>query len=135
MEKIVGLDTVVFIYLFEGDGLYGKRAERLFNEVEQGKKHAVFSCLGLIELLTGPKRRGRNDLAMQYKRFIANFPHLTITGLNENIVDTASDLRAKYNISTPDAIHLAAAIDAGAERFITNDRRLCRVKEIIVSLL
>ena len=135
MEQKIGIDTVIFIYLLENKGVLASRAGRILEMVEDGKTEAVFSSIGVIEILTGPKKLGRRDLAVQYKELITNFPHLTIAGINENIVDLASDLRADYGISTPDAIHIATAIDFGAGKFFTNDKTLKRIKEIPIVLI
>lgn len=63
-------------------------------------------------------------------------------GVNELIpisresLEKAADLRAKYSwLKTPDAIHLAAAIESGCDAFLTNDRRLERCTEIKVEVL
>ena len=47
----------------------------------------------------------------------------------------AADLRARFNLRTPDAIQVATAIIAGAQAFITNDARLKSVTEIPVLLI
>ncbi|WP_447980139.1 type II toxin-antitoxin system VapC family toxin [Candidatus Nitrospira bockiana] len=47
-----------------------------------------------------------------------------------NVADGAAELRARYRLSTPDAIQLATAINRKATRFYGNDRGLRRVKEI-----
>ena len=135
MGYIIGLDSVVFIYLLEANPEYLAPVQRILNTVEVGKAQAVFSSLGMIEILTGPKKLGRFDLVARYKETLAHFPSLTIMGLNEYIVDLASDLRARYNLATPDAIHLATALAGGAQKFITNDKSLQKVKEIKVELL
>ena len=135
MEQKIGLDTVVFIYLLEDKGTLSKRAARILKTVEKGEVEAIFSSIGIIEILTGPKKLGRDDLVSQYKELIVHFPHLTIAGINERIVDIASDLRAHYGITTPDAIHVATAIDFGAETFFTNDKGLQKIKEIRVELM
>jgi predicted nucleic acid-binding protein len=135
MEQVIGLDTSVFIYLFEEHPEYVKRAEHILEKIERGATRAVFSSIGLIEILTGPKKKERHDLAARYRDIITTFPNLTIQGINERIVEHASDLRARYGIRTPDAIHLATAIDFGARTFFTNDRALKKVKEIVVELL
>ena len=135
MGSIIGLDTSIFIYLFEDHPTYRLKAQRLLNKVASGKSEAVFSVIGMIELQTGPKKLGRPDLAVVYQELLTTFPHLEIIGLNEEIVDLTSDLRVKYGIATPDAIHLATAIQSGAKRFVTNDKRLQKVKEIKVTLL
>ncbi|WP_091334734.1 PIN domain-containing protein [Allochromatium warmingii] len=44
--------------------------------------------------------------------------------LNRYVFEHATELRAQHRLATPDALHLAAAIDAGCEEFWTNDRRL-----------
>lgn len=135
MEQKIGIDTVVFIYLLENKGAAAERATQLLKRVEAGSMEAVFSSIGMIEILTGPKQLGREDLAVQYKEYLARFPHLTIAGINERIVDIAADLRARYSIRTPDAIHIATAIDFGAEQFFTNDRALKKIKEISITLI
>ena len=44
--------------------------------------------------------------------------------------DRAAELRARYRLSTPDAIQLATAISHKATRFYRNDRGLRKVKEV-----
>ncbi len=135
MGQKIGIDTAVFIYLFEGTGIHARLAEKLLQQVEAGAREAVFSSIGVIEILTGPKKLNRHELAVQYKNLLIRFPHLTIMGMSEQIVDIASDLRAHYGIKTPDAIHIATALDFGAQTFVTNDRTLKKIKEINVELL
>ena len=44
---------------------------------------------------------------------------------------TAAVLRGLYGLRTPDAVHLATAINSGANRFVTGNRRdFSRVREI-----
>jgi len=135
MAEIIGLDTSLFVYLFEDHPRFGKRAARVFEMLQTGEARGIFSAIGMIEILTGPKKCGRDDIALQYEHSLRTFPGLSVVGLNERIVWLASDLRAKYGIKTPDSIHLATAIDAGAERFVTNDKSLTKVKEVRISLL
>lgn len=135
MAPVIGLDTVLFIYLLEEHPKYLGQVERIFDRIQKGKEEAVFSCIGMIELMMGPKKKGREEIANRYRELLSTFPHLTIWGITEQVVDLASSLRARYGISTPDAIHLATAMDAEADYFITNDRRLRRVREIKVKAL
>jgi predicted nucleic acid-binding protein len=103
--------------------------------IQGGQCQAVYSAIGLIELLTGPKKQGNYELAAKYREMIAHFPNLQIEGINESVVDVASTLRATYGITTPDAIHIATAMDFGAKKFITNDKKLSKIKEIQIELL
>jgi len=135
-QEIVGIDTPIFVYFFQRNREYFERAQDLLRAVENGKFEAVFSSVGMIELFTGLKKQKRNDLVFEYKASLRDFPHLTIMGmLNEEVVDIASGLRVKYNIATPDAIHIATAVNFGANKFITNDRALKKVKEITIELI
>ena len=135
MGKVIGIDTALFIYLLEENERYIKKVERIFSMLEHGRMRGVFSVVGLIEILTGPKKQKNYALASHYREIITHFPHLTIVGINEQIVEVASDLRARYSIATPDAIHIATAIDSGADAFITNDKALKKIKEISIQLL
>jgi predicted nucleic acid-binding protein len=40
-------------------------------------------------------------------------------------------LRAKYNVAPPDALQVAAILSFGAKAFLTNDKRLSRLQELI----
>lgn len=135
MGQKIGIDTAVVIYLLEEHPKYLSYAEKLFKNIQNGQIEAVFSVIGLIELQTGVKRRNRYDLAFSYRTLLGTFPNLSITGINEQVVEISSDLRARYGISTPDAIHIATAIDFGANTFITNDKTLKKVKGIDVVLI
>jgi predicted nucleic acid-binding protein len=51
------------------------------------------------------------------------------------VAERAADLRARYNVRTPDAIQLATALEAGCDAFLTNDLALRRVAELRVLVL
>ncbi len=135
MGQKIGLDTSIFIYLLEEDVRFLSVVRSILKPIEQGRRSGVFSCIGLIELLTGPKKKQRYDLAFQYREFLSQFPHLTLCDISEGVIDHASDLRARYNLHTPDAIHLATSLCEGADIFVTNDRALKRVKELNVVMI
>lgn len=135
MAKKIGLDTSIWIYLLENNSKFVDQVSHIFSDIESGKISACFSAIGLSELLTGPKKLGRFDVVAKYKQLISTFPNLDILGVNEHTVDLASDLRAKYGIRTPDAIHLASAIDWGAVEFLCNDKVLRKVREIKIKIL
>ena len=134
-RPLIGLDTVIFIYTWNKNPDFLSQAKDILNQVQTGRVEGLFSEIGIIELLTGVKKLGRYDMVIQYKEQLVNFPNLKIAGLNSVSIDIASSLRAKYGLTTPDAIHLATAIDAKASVFYTNDRKLKIVKEIKVETL
>jgi len=134
-QTILGLDSMVFIYLLEENVEYLGKVQSILRSVQGGEYRGILSVIGMIEIMSGPKRKGRFDLAGRYKDVLQNFPHLSIVGISEQVVDISSTLIAQHHLDAPDAIHLATAIDAGAERFITNDKSLTKVKEIQVKIL
>lgn len=60
---------------------------------------------------------------------------LVLAEVSAAVIDRATDLRAKYNLKTPDAIHYATAIEVGALAFLTGDRALARCSEVLVEVL
>ncbi|MCP4417906.1 MAG: type II toxin-antitoxin system VapC family toxin [Chloroflexi bacterium] len=50
-------------------------------------------------------------------------------------MDRVTELRANYGFKTPDAIHLACAIIAKCDLFLTNDRQLKKQSEIAIELV
>ena len=133
--KIIGLDTMVFIYHFEENQAYSPLTFSIFESLEKGNFNALTSILTLLEILVKPKREGNLILSERYKILFETFPNLQVKELNESIADIASALRANYNINTPDAIQIATSLEAHADIFITNDTSLKKVTEIKVLLL
>lgn len=134
-RQIVGIDSSIFIYVWNKHPEFLKKSKKILKQIYSGTIHGVFAEIGLVELLTGPKKQGRLSLAVLYKNKIKNFKNLETRRLTEISIDKAGDLRAKYGLRTPDAIHIATAIDAGASVFYTNDKKLKIVKEIKIKTL
>jgi len=133
--KIIGLDTMVFIYHFEENQAYSPLTFSIFESLEKGNLKGITSILTLLEILVKPKKENNLLLTERYKLLFETFPNLQVKELNENIADIASGLRANYNINTPDAIQIATSLEAKADIFITNDTTLKKISEIKVLLL
>ena len=133
--KIIGIDTMVFIYHFEESQIYSPLTFSIFENLEKGNFNGITSILTLLEILVKPKKENNSLLTERYKLLFETFPNLQVKTLNENIADIASTLRASYNINTPDAIQIATSLEAKADIFITNDETLKKISEIKVLLL
>ncbi|GIP32023.1 type II toxin-antitoxin system VapC family toxin [Paenibacillus sp. J2TS4] len=129
-SKKIGLDTNLFIYVFEQHPEFGEKAKSILEQIEDGLVTAVASSVSLTEILVKPIREGNLTLEKQYKLLFSHFPNLTILPIDNMVAERAAYLRGKYNIRTPDALILATALAANADFFITNDQRLENVKEI-----
>jgi predicted nucleic acid-binding protein len=68
-------------------------------------------------------------------RYDQTFAAARLVEMSAAIIERATELRARYGFRSPDAIHLATAIDAGAIVFITGDASLARCADIAVDVL
>lgn len=129
---LYGIDTMLFVYHFEGNERFGPGAGRLLAAAEAGQCRLVTSVLTLFEVMVVPKRLGAVELCRRYRDLFASFPNLSVLPVGEDVAEAASDLAAAHELRAPDAIHVATALRAGAAGFVTEDRRLRRVRGIEV---
>jgi predicted nucleic acid-binding protein len=120
----VALDSMVFIYWIENHADYASSLVPLFEAMDQGRLTGFASELVLVELLVLPCRKGLLDLAREYRSILSNSRGLTLVPVGRRILDRAARIRAEKGIRTPDAIHLATAIETGCVSFISNDTRI-----------
>ena len=121
---VVGLDTAPLIYFIEENPTYINTVGAFFQSMAAGDFRVVTSIITLLEVLVHPFRRNNVALAEQYRDILLNSQELTTVPLNQETAEEAARLRARYNIRTPDAIQVAAAVSQGATFFLTNDSRL-----------
>lgn len=129
--KVVGLDTSVFVYFLENHPQYAPLAEITIKGIENGKWLGVTSTITLMEITVRPWQLGNETAAREYEAVLVHFPNLTIVDVDRNVARAAAQLRAKYKVSPPDALQVAASISYGANAFLTNDRRLSRLEDVI----
>ena len=120
----VGLDTAPLIYFIEKNTTYLDIMRLFFRALNQGEFTVVTSVVTIAEALVYPLRQGNTTLAQQYRDILFNSQGLTTLEVVPVIAETAAQLRADYNLRTPDAIQMATAINEGASFFLTNDARL-----------
>jgi len=129
--KVIGLDTPIFIYFLENNERYGPLAQFTINGIEKGKWQGVTSTITLMEITVRPWQLGRESAAREYEAILVHFPNLSVVDVDRNVARAAAQLRAKYNVSPPDALQVAASLSYGAKAFLTNDKRLSRLQELI----
>lgn len=121
------LDSNVLIYAFEGEreALLRRRLTVLFEGCAQGWLRAFVATLVRAEVLVRPLRDGNAALAAWYRELLAGPGLITVLPLDGAIADRAALLRARHpGLHLPDAVHLATALYAGCDFFITSDSRL-----------
>ena len=131
-SKIIALDTMVFIYHLENNPIYKKTTTNILRTIEFGQKQGVTSTITLLELLVKPMQMNNQAIVENYTFALTTFPNLRLCELSTEIAVKAAELRAKYQISTPDAIQIATAIIEESDNFITNDQSLTRIDEVSI---
>lgn len=92
------------------------------------KVNCVINELLLMEVRVKPMREQNWATLASFERYFAAFASETAP-LNKLVFELATRLRVQYNVKTPDALHLAAAIHAGCDQFWTNDDKLIKAAE------
>ncbi len=122
--EVVGLDTAPLIYFVEENSAYINMLRPFFLAVDKGEISVVTSIVTLVETLVYPLRQGNINLANRYREILFNTKGLKTFAISQDIAEEAANLRALYNIRTPDAIQMATASIAAASAFLTNDTDL-----------
>ena len=120
----VYLDTNCFIYFLEKHPIFFPVILPVFEAAMNGDYQIVTSELTLAELLIRPYQLGRSDVAITYREFLADAEIVTLTPISLNVLDKAAAIRAAHKTALPDAIHIATAIEAHCDVFMTNDRKM-----------
>ncbi len=133
--KVVGLDTAPLIYFIEQNPNYLEMMRLFFRAFDRGDFRMVTSTVTLVEVLVHPLRQRNTILAQEYREILLNQECLTVVELTPDIAEKAAQLRATYNLRSPDAIQMATAIREGASFFLTNDARLPSLPGLTVLVL
>lgn len=134
-NRTIALDTMVFIYYFEGANPFVSRIGKMLGEIERGTLRAVTTVITLSEILAKPLAEKNVELADEYKNVLNSFPHLKMIEINQHVATLAASLKAKYKIKLPDALQISGGLFAGAGLFISNDKKLKKVRELKVITL
>jgi uncharacterized protein len=119
---LIYLDACLIIYLVENHPRWGARV----SGVIAGAKDAQFGISPLVkcECLVGPIRRADPIMRRAYDGTFTQFLSLEMP---EPVYLQAAELRARFGMRTPDALHLACAQHHRCDALWTNDDRLTRV--------
>ena len=121
----IGVDTALFVYLIEEHPRFLAPVRALFARADAGEIEIITSALTLLEVLAVPLRAGDQALAAKYDALLTRSRGVRVVDLSRDQLRTAARLRAQFSaLRTPDALQLAAAMGAGCQSFISNDRRM-----------
>jgi predicted nucleic acid-binding protein len=114
---IDAFDADCLIYAAADGHPLGQKVAALFGGSDQVR---IGSTVLIPELLTKPIREHRTEELRRLGFYLAR---LDLRPADQAIANLAATLGARYQLRTADAIHLATAVQHGADRFITNNRR------------
>jgi len=112
-------DADVLIYAAAPGHPLGRRVRRLFADVS--RQHVgIGSVVLLPEVLARPLRNGSTREVTDLVELLSR---LDLRPAGPFVAEVATSLAAAHRLRAADAFHLATAVLAGADRFITNNRR------------
>jgi predicted nucleic acid-binding protein len=92
----------------------------LLDEAPSGTSAGVGSVMLLPEMLSKPVRDGDGSTVEALAAVLAR---LDLLPVDAAVARLAVVLAAQYRLRAADSVHLATAVVAGADRFITNNRK------------
>jgi predicted nucleic acid-binding protein len=113
-------DADALIYAAVPGHPLGRRVAALIGSAGIPAAACTGSLLVLPEVLGKPLRDGA---AAEVRALAAILARLDLRPLDLATAELATSLSARYKLKAADATHLATAVAAGADRFITNNQR------------
>lgn len=128
------IDANVLIYSVERVPAYWPLLEPLWRASAAGTINVAGSELLVIESLVAPLKSNDAPLVARYEGILFS-GELVLHPISIAILRSAAELRATHGLKTPDAIHAAAATQAGCDCFLTNDSAFMRIPKLNAVLL
>ncbi|MFO1186826.1 MAG: PIN domain-containing protein [Alphaproteobacteria bacterium] len=118
------LDSNIIILAIESGNRWTELLRHLFSAIEYRRIRAVASDLSLAEVLAKPLALGAKDLIATYERLFAAKSSLITIPISRGVLRLSAELQGRLNLKLADAIHVATAVTAACDFFLTNDDRL-----------
>ena len=120
-------DSMLFIYLFQKDPVYWERVASLRRQsVERGDEICT-SHLALGEILAGAYRDKEEATALAIRDGMAR-ANIRLLPFDQQSVEVFARVRAEHRTAAADTIHLACAASYGVDLFITEDKKLQKLR-------
>lgn len=123
------VDTAPLIYVLEGNPLAAP-FESIFAAIDTGRIQGVITPITLAEVVSGPLRAGRDDLAERYRHALTTSPGWSLREIDAELAMLAARLRIRHRLKLPDALQLAVAVHEGCFALVTHDRDFSSVTDL-----
>ena len=125
------IDTAPIIYYIEAHPQFGALAKKVVDLCQSGRLKAFSSVITIAEVLPKPIQKGEDELAQKFIEFIKFGQQINLIDISVDIAEQSGRLRGQYpSLRALDALQISAALNIGADAFLTNDKKLKQVKEI-----
>ena len=125
-ERIIGkriyVDTNILIYLFEGFPKFRHLIEEITQCVDAGEASLFTGEITIAELMVMPFKKDKPELVKFYMEALEDKAFIKLLPTTQKVYLKTAYLRATLSkMKTPDAIHVATAVEGAMDVFITND--------------
>ncbi len=129
------LDASALIYLVEGSAAVRNHlSQRVDGVLAEPSGRVMASRIARLECRVKPLRDGNSALLDEYDA-VFGADEFVLVDVTAAVLDRATELRARHGFKVPDAIHLASAIEAGADAFLTGDAGLAKCPDVKVEVI
>lgn len=131
------LDASALIYLAEGAEPFAARTRRALSDLAQREPPAAvaLSRLTWLECRVRPLREAETGVLAAFDAFFER-PDVVWVELSAQVVELATEIRARTGLKTPDALQAACCLQLGADHlFVTGDAAFRKVAGLKVRVL
>lgn len=131
------LDASALIYLVEGAEPFASRARRALSDLadHEPSTGVALSRLTWLECRVRPLREGESEVLEAFDAFFRRSDVLWVE-LSAQVVELATEIRARTGLKTPDALQAACCLQLGADHlFVTGDITFRKVPGLKVRVL
>ena len=129
------VDKAPIIFFIEKNPKYFPIVETVFELIDNGKISVVTSPITLAECLIHPFRLGLAQFESDFRELILEGPNTLFMPINEQVGIEAARIRARTNLTLPDALQASAAIHSACDALLTNDYNFKKLDKPDVILL
>lgn len=122
----IALDSSIYIHALNNSEEL-PLAAKLLEALPKSKAVAYTSSLTILEVMVYPYRAHQEELIPEHLNFITGNGRITLIDLGRQLAMRVAEIRARYNLKTPDAIQLATAIETDCQVFLTTDKDFQKV--------
>ena len=131
---LVYVDSVILRYFYDHTGPFNVRATNRLTALAAAADQLAVSDLVRLECRVKHVKTGDQARLAIFDAFFAR-PDVRLAPITTAVFDRATLVRATHNFKLGDSLHLAAAVMAKCDRFLTNDTRLSGFTGVPVEVL